>query len=231
MVTTTASGIVLLSGGLDSAVLLVDEARTRYVWPVYVRVGLAWEALEIAMVERLLADPRLPPDIGTLSIVDFTMRDVYSPSHWAVRGEPPAYDTPDEDVYLTGRNVVLLAKAGVIAVTKRAHRIALGPLAGNPFPDARPSFFAAMQGALTLGLAHEVEVAAPFLAFQKEDVIRRGLELGVPLELTLSCMNPVDGTGGPPRHCGLCSKCRERRDAFAGIGREDKAVYASASPR
>ena len=103
MVSTAApSTIVLLSGGLDSAVLLVHEARAQPVWPVYVRVGLAWEALELAMIERLLAHPRLPRDIGPLSIVDFTMRDVYSPSHWAIRGEPPAYDTPDEDVYLTG---------------------------------------------------------------------------------------------------------------------------------
>ena len=52
---------------------------------------------------------------------------------------PPAYDTPDEDVYLTGRNLVLLTKAGVLAARHGAHRIALGPLAGNPFPDARPA--------------------------------------------------------------------------------------------
>jgi 7-cyano-7-deazaguanine synthase len=229
--TAGPSTIVLLSGGLDSAVLLVHEERTQPVWPVYVKVGLAWEALELAMVERLLADPRLPRDIGPLSIVDFTMRDVYSSSHWAIRGVPPAYDTPDEDVYLTGRNIVLLAKAGVLAVTKRAQRIAIGPLAGNPFPDARPSFFMAMQQALTLGLDQQVEVAAPFLEWQKEDVIRRGLELGVPLELTLSCMNPVGGTDGPPRHCGLCSKCRERRDAFTAIGQTDPASYAAAAPR
>jgi len=76
-------------------------------------------------------------------------------------------------------------------------------------------------------------VAAPFLSWEKSDVIRRGLALGVPLELTLSCMNPLpsDGTSDMPRHCGLCSKCRERRDAFAAIGQDDPAVYANASPR
>jgi 7-cyano-7-deazaguanine synthase len=228
---TSPSTVVLLSGGLDSAVLLAHEAETQYVWPVYVRVGLAWEAEELMMLARLLAHPTLSRNVGPLSTVEFTMRDVYAPSHWAIRGEPPAYDTPDEDVYLTGRNLVLLAKAGVIAAMKRAGRIALGPLAGNPFPDARPAFFAAMQRALTLGLDHEMRVAAPFLEWQKEDVIRRGLALGVPLELTLSCMSPVHGGNDPPRHCGQCSKCRERRDAFAGIGQEDPAVYAAASPR
>jgi 7-cyano-7-deazaguanine synthase len=228
---TSPSTVVLLSGGLDSTVLLAHEAETQYVWPVYVRVGLAWEAEELEMLARLLAHPTLSRNVGPLSTVEFTMRDVYAPSHWAIRGEPPAYDTPDEDVYLTGRNLVLLAKAGVIAAMKRAGRIALGPLAGNPFPDARPAFFAAMQRALTVGLDHEMTVAAPFLEWQKEDVIRRGLALGVPLELTLSCMSTVHGGNDPPRHCGQCSKCRERRDAFAGIGQEDPAVYAAASPR
>jgi 7-cyano-7-deazaguanine synthase len=225
------STIVLLSGGLDSAVLLAHEAQHSHVWPVYVRVGLAWEALELEMVERLLAQARFPGTIEPLSSVEFTMRDVYSPTHWAVRGQPPAYDTPDEDVYLTGRNVVLLAKAGVLAATRRAHRIALGPLGGNPFPDARPVFFDAMARALSIGLDHDIEVATPFLRWKKEEVIRRGLELGVPLELTLSCMNPLPGNGGTPLHCGQCSKCRERRDAFAAVGVSDPAAYAAASPR
>ncbi|MGE0464088.1 MAG: 7-cyano-7-deazaguanine synthase [Vicinamibacterales bacterium] len=225
--------LVLLSGGLDSAVLVALEAQRAPVLPVYVSVGLAWEPLETAMVERLLRHPSLQAGIAPLERMEFTMRDVYSPSHWAIRGTPPGYDTPDEDVYLTGRNLVLLSKAGVVAASRRAGRIALGPLAGNPFPDARPAFFAAMEEALSLGLDHPIEIRAPFLEMHKEDVIRLGLELGVPLELTLSCMNPVEPveSGGVPRHCGQCSKCRERRDAFAAIGLEDPASYASASPR
>ncbi|MCC7034082.1 MAG: 7-cyano-7-deazaguanine synthase [Acidobacteria bacterium] len=225
--------LVLLSGGLDSAVLVAHEAQRAHVLPVYVSVGLAWEPLELAMVTRLLAHAALHERIAPLERVEFTMRDVYAPSHWAIRGTPPAYDTPDEDVYLTGRNLVLLAKAGVVAAARRAARIALGPLAGNPFPDARPTFFAAMEEALSLGLDHVLEVHVPFLQMHKEDVIRRGVELGVPLDLTLSCMNPVAPTeaGGVPLHCGRCSKCRERRDAFAAIGLEDPAPFASAPPR
>ena len=65
----------------------------------------------------------------------------------------------------------------------------------------------------------------------KEDVIRLGAALGVPLELTLSCMNPVEGSGELPMHCGLCSKCRERRDAFAAAGVVDPTPYAQPSPR
>jgi 7-cyano-7-deazaguanine synthase len=158
------------------------------------------------------------------------MRDVYPPTHWAIRGVPPAYDTPDEDVYLSGRNLALLAKAGVIAARHGAHRIALGPLAGNPFPDARPAFFSAMATAISLALDHAIEIAAPFLEWEKAAVIRCGVALGVPFELTLSCMNPgiIDGL---PHHCGVCSKCRERRDAFAAAGVSDPSAYANKSPR
>jgi 7-cyano-7-deazaguanine synthase len=222
--------VVLLSGGLDSAVLAAHEAQSARVLPVYVSVGLAWEDAEAAVVERLLTAPAFAGRTDPLARVAFTMRDIYAPTHWAIRGVPPAYDTPDEDVYLAGRNLVLLTKAGVIAAKAKAHRIALGPLAGNPFPDARPAFFSAMAEALSLGLDHPIEVAAPFLEWEKEAVIKRGAELGVPLELTLSCMNPVF-TDDLPQHCGLCSKCRERRDAFAAAGVSDPSTYANKSPR
>jgi 7-cyano-7-deazaguanine synthase len=225
--------IVLLSGGLDSAVLLAHEAQAANVLPVYVFSGLSWEGLELAMVEHLLEHELFAGQVLPLMRVEFTMHDVYAPTHWAVRGDPPSYDKPDESVYLAGRNLMLLAKGGIVAALKGATRIAIGPLAGNPFPDARPSFFRAMQHALTLGLDHTVEVAAPFLAWTKDEVIRRGRELRVPLALTLSCMNPVAATHqlSPPRHCGRCIKCRERRDAFRNLGLEDPAAYASAPPR
>lgn len=224
------STLVLLSGGLDSAVLVAHEAARGPVVPVYVSVGLAWERLELEMIDRLLADRVFACEVSPLARVEFTMRDVYSPAHWAIRGTPPDYDTPDEDVYLAGRNLVLLSKAGVVAAGRGAHRIALGPLAGNPFPDARPEFFAAMQEALSLGLDHALTIATPFVTWDKAAVIRRGVALGVPLELTLSCMNPLEGRPTPV-HCGVCSKCRERRDAFAAAGVEDPTAYVALSPR
>lgn len=246
--------LVLISGGLDSAVLLAHEATRGRVHPLYVSVGLSWETAERAMLERLLASLTLDARIAPLSSVEFSMRDIYAPAHWAIRGTPPRYDTPDEDVYLLGRNVVLLTKAGAIAAAKRLPRIAIGPLAGNPFPDATSAFFAAMGKALSLGLDHPTEIAAPFSSMHKEDVIKIGASLGVPLELTLSCMSPVRDFGGSrdsnlpatsgsvdpagsiasgilPRHCGLCSKCRERRDGFAAAGVVDPTVYSSLAPR
>jgi 7-cyano-7-deazaguanine synthase len=222
--------LVLSSAGLDSAVLLAHEARQGLAHPVYVSVGLAWEAAERAALDRLLASPPFAEGVAPLAHLGLDMRDVYPPTHWAVRGTPPAYDTPDEDVYLAGRNLVLLTKAGTLATSRKLTDIALGTLADNPFPDARPEFFETMARALSLGLDHALSIRTPFAGLHKEDVIRLGLELGVPLELTLSCMNP-QVNGRHPEHCGQCSKCRERRDAFALAGVPDPTRYALPSPR
>ena len=173
------------------------------------------------MLDALL---RAVPFHGVSPIVSlrFDMRDVYTPAHWAIRGEPPAFDTPDEDVYLEGRNIVLLAKAAVYMARAGLTRVFVGPLAGNPFPDATPAFFDAMARSMSLGLAAPFEISAPFAQLHKSDVIAIGRELGVPLELTLSCMQPSKGL-----HCGRCSKCRERRDAFREADVEDPTRYAS----
>jgi 7-cyano-7-deazaguanine synthase len=213
---------VLLSAGLDSAVLAASEARRGRVQPIYISAGLAWETGEREALSRLLDAAPFAGKVEPVAHLTFTVRDLYPASHWALRGEPPGFDTPDEDVYLAGRNVILLSKAGIYCAQHGIARIALGPLAGNPFPDATPEFFAAMARALSLGLAHALEIAAPLVTMHKADVVKLGAELGVPLELTLSCMNPSDG-----RHCGMCSKCRERRDAFREAGVEDRTEYAT----
>lgn len=196
------------------------------VHPIYVSAGLAWEAQERAALDVLLSVPPLRARLAPLASLTFDVGDVYPPTHWALRGTPPAFDTPDEEVYLTGRNIALLSKAGIYCAQHDIPRVVLGPLAGNPFPDATAQFFEAMARALSLGLAHDIHIDAPLTSMHKADVIRLGVRLGVPLELTLSCMNPQAGW-----HCGLCSKCRERRDAFHDAGVPDPTRYAAAPPR
>ena len=215
---------VLFSAGLDSAVLLAQAAaQHRDVQPLYVNTGLAWEADERAIAERFASALERVRPIAVMSV---DMRDVYPPSHWAVRGEAPAFDTPDTDVYLEGRNVILLAKASVYMARIGSSRVMLGSLSHNPFPDASRAFFDAMQQALSIGLAHRIIVETPFAEMHKADVILLGKSLGVRFELTLSCMQPVNGG-----HCGRCSKCRERRDAFTEAGVADPTTYAAAPPR
>src|SRR5262245_26396656 len=101
---------VLVSGGLDSAVLL-GEAVRHYpaVYPLYVRAGLVWEEVELLYLRRFLmavGGPALKP----LVVLDCPVRDLYG-DHWSLtgRGVPDGH-TPDEAVFLPGRNVILLAK-------------------------------------------------------------------------------------------------------------------------
>ena len=217
---------VLFSAGLDSAVLTADLAREAEVQPIYVAAGLAWEPAELATAAALLAHPAFRA-VRPLVPLAFSMTDVYPAGHWALTGTPPAYHTPDEDVYLAGRNLILLSKAGTWCAQHGIARVALGPLAGNPFPDASAEFFEAMARALSLGLDAPIRIDAPYRELHKDDVIRRGIELGVPFELTLSCMNPApaaEGGAAPFRPCGACSKCRERHEAFAAAGVVDPAA-------
>lgn len=218
---------VLFSGGLDSAVLLAEEAARGEVQPIYVSAGMAWEPAERAIVDALLESDSLRSRVRPLVALSVDMRDVYAAAHWAVTGTPPAYHTPDEDVYLPGRNIVLLSKAGVYCATAGIGRIVLGTLGHNPFPDATPEFRETMARALSLGLAHALQVDAPYAAIDKTEVIRRGAALGVPFTLTLSCMSPAANAGSLPVHCGTCSKCRERHDAFVEAGVADPTHYES----
>lgn len=214
---------VLFSGGLDSAVLVALELADGFdVWPVHVRAGLAWEDAEGAAIQRLTSSLPFTNSLRPVTTIGLDMRDVYAGSHWALTGEVPGYDAPDEDVYLAGRNIVLTAKTAVFAAERGIERIALGPLAGNPFPDATPEFFVAMSRALATGLNCSLTLATPLAQLRKVDVIRRGAALGVPLHLTMSCLRPAGG-----HHCGACNKCRERREAFVEAGVVDGTSYAA----
>ena len=216
---------VLFSGGLDSAVLLADAARRgtasgrTMVQPLYVSVGLAWESGERATVAKLLATPPFA-NAKPMVTLHADMRDVYPETHWAIRGSAPAYDTPDEDVYIEGRNIVLLSKAAVFMARAGLTTVLIGPLAGNPFPDASDDFFRTMGAALSTGLAAPITIEAPLSKMHKADVIKLGATLGVPMELTLSCMQPSGG-----KHCGRCSKCRERIEGFSDAGVPDPTMY------
>jgi len=213
---------VLVSGGLDSAILVGDALRRgSIVHPLYVRHGLAWEAVELSHLRRLLeviATPALRP----LTVLHMPVDDLYG-DHWSLSGRGvPGAETPDEAVFLPGRNVLLLTKAMLWCQLHGVSAVALAPLASNPFPDATPTFFAAFQTVVNQAVEGSVRVLRPYLGLHKTAVMQRGRDL--PLGLTFSCIRPVGD-----RHCGACNKCAERRRAFAEAEMIDPTDYAQES--
>lgn len=208
---------VLVSGGLDSAVLVHHmAARHESVHPVYVKSGLAWETEEIIALQGFLS--KRPSNVKPLSVLQMPMSDVYK-AHWSVTGKgTPDYNSPDEEMEIPGRNIVLLSKASVFCTINKISIIAMGSLGGNPFPDATPAFFKSMGSALSRGLGFPITVVAPFRGMTKAQVIRLGK--GLPLEKTMSCVEPVG-----QKHCGKCNKCAERRHAFAEAEVQDRTKY------
>jgi 7-cyano-7-deazaguanine synthase len=209
---------VLISGGLDSAILLGDALRRPgTVYPLFIRCGLSWEAVELTYLRRYLDALRCPA-LQPLVILEQPIADVYG-KHWSITGqEVPDADTPDEAVFLPGRNVLLLAKALLWCHLRRVPAVALGSLQTNPFPDATPAFFHGFQEIVNQAVEGHVEVRLPFGGMKKTAVMELGK--GLPLEYTFSCIAPVDGL-----HCRRCNKCAERQHAFADVGMPDPTRY------
>ncbi len=209
---------VLVSGGIDSTVLTVELTRQfSRVFPIYIRLGLRWESSELAGLRQFLGQFR-GPALSPLVVLDEPVADVYG-DHWSLNGSNvPDADSPDADVYLPGRNLLLIAKAAVWCQVRGVRTLALGSLKGNPFPDASPGFFSELESVLNRGMGGSLCLIRPFERLSKAEVMRRGS--GLPFDLTFSCLDPVEG-----EHCGACNKCEERRRAFRSVGEVDPTRY------
>ncbi|HKI33212.1 MAG TPA: 7-cyano-7-deazaguanine synthase [Gemmataceae bacterium] len=209
---------VLVSGGLDSAILLGEAVRTcTAVHPLYVRNGLSWERVELLHLRGFLGAISAP-HLGPLTVLEMPVADLYG-DHWSLTGRGvPGAETPDEAVFLPGRNVLLLSKAILWCHLHAVPAVALAPLESNPFPDATDAFFTAYQNVVNQAVGGSVRVLRPYLGLAKAEVMGRGRDL--PLGLTFSCLRPAGG-----RHCGACNKCAERRRAFADAGMTDPTAY------
>ena len=219
-----ARACVLVSGGLDSAVLL-RWACARYgrVQPLYVRAGLRWEREERAALRGLLRG-LARPGIARLAVIDVPMRDVLA-GHWSSTGRgSPGYDDGDASVFIPGRNILLFSKAAAFCALRGIPILVSGILSANPFPDGSPRFLRAMERALSRGLGTPFRIATPFRRLTKDRVVRLGR--GLALERTFSCISPRRG-----RHCGDCCKCKERIDAFRAAGLPDRTGYAGGPGR
>jgi 7-cyano-7-deazaguanine synthase len=212
---------LLLSGGVDSTVLLDQLLRQgSRVVPFYVRTGCVWDSCELDAVRQTLrAMSAVHKRVDELVLLEMPLEDLYG-NHWSLSGENvPDDTTPDEAVFMPGRNPLLLLKPALWCQMHGIGRLALATLGNNPFDDATPEFFAAFEGMLQRATGERVQIVRPFASMAKRSVLQLGRHL--PLELTFSCLSPVNGA-----HCGACNKCAERRLAFRETGRDDPTYYA-----
>jgi 7-cyano-7-deazaguanine synthase len=209
---------VLISGGIDSAILCVELLRDfSRVIPLYIRSGLRWEEAELAGLNRFLGAASVT-GIDPLVVLDEPIAEVYG-SHWSTNGSNiPGRDSADLAVYLPGRNLLLTVKAAIWCRLRAIDALALGSLGSNPFPDSTPDFFQSLESLLNQAMDGTLRLIRPFDRLHKTDVLERGKLL--PLHLTFSCINPVDG-----KHCGICNKCAERKNGFRDAGLPDLTPY------
>jgi 7-cyano-7-deazaguanine synthase len=222
--------VVLLSGGLDSATVLA-EARS---W------GFAPYALTVLYgqrheVERLAAR-RVSEAVGVIRQVEQVI-DLRAFGGSALVGSADVpKDRSDDEIshgipitYVPARNTVFLSLALAWAESLGAFDIFIGVncLDYSGYPDCRPEYVDAFERMANLATKAGVEgtgrfrIHAPFVRSTKDEIIRRGLELGLDYGLTHSCYDPDD----QGRACGRCDSCHLRLKAFAVVGIPDPAPY------
>jgi 7-cyano-7-deazaguanine synthase len=226
---SVAPAVVLVSGGMDSAVTLA-MARAR---------GFACHALSVAYGQRhaseLAAAARVAAMLGAVEhkTVSVDLRsiggsaltaDIAVPEHDDAHGE---HDIPV--TYVPARNTIMLSLALGWAETLGANDLFCGVNAVDysGYPDCRPAFIEAFERLANLATkagveGHALRVHAPLIEWSKADIVREGVRLGVDFSVTVSCYR-ADAGG---RACGHCDACVLRARGFADAGVADPTHYA-----
>lgn len=210
---------VLVSGGLDSAILLAEmvEKQIPKVYPIFIRCGLHWENTELAYLKKF-TNAIKSKNLENLVILDVPVGDLYK-NHWSLTAQNvPDLNTPDEAVFLPGRNVLLTAKALLWCNLNKVGSLSLGVLESNPFPDATDDFFRNITDTVNQSVLGNVKLIRPYAGMHKTDVLKSGMNY--PLEYTFSCIRPINDL-----HCGKCNKCAERIKGFQQASIKDPTVY------
>lgn len=225
--------VVLLSGGMDSCVCAALAARDHEAAALHISYGQRTEARELASFHgicdrlgiaiRLAIRNELFAKIGGSALTDSSI---------AV----PENAAPDEIgahipvTYVPFRNANLLSAAVSWAETLYAHRIYIGAVEqdSSGYPDCRPAFYEAFNRTITEGTktgseGGHIKVETPLIGLRKSEIVRLGLELGAPFDLTWSCYSGQDNA------CGTCESCVLRLQAFAAAGARDPITYVTAA--
>ena len=215
--------VVLLSGGMDSCVCAALAARDSEAAALHVSYGQRTEAREresfFAICDRLGIRNRLVVRNDALTQIGgsaLTDKGIAVPESHAIGQDIPA-------TYVPFRNAHFLSAAVSWAEVLGASKIYIGAVEqdSSGYPDFRPAYYQAFNRVIDAGTkAGGIEVVTPLIAKRKVEIIRLGLELQAPLELTWSCYSRED------RACGVCDSCVLRLRAFQDAGASDPLPYA-----
>lgn len=223
--------LVLSSGGVDSTTALglaVKKYGRENVTALSVFYGQKHDKeirASIAVadyygVEHLFLDLSVIFKDSNCSLLSHSTEEIpeesYADQIRKTEGEKPV------STYVPFRNGLFLSSAASIALSRDCSVIYYGAhaddSAGAAYPDCSPVFNNAMNEAIWEGSGHQLRIEAPFVNLSKADVVRMGLEIGVPYELTWSCYE------GGEEPCGKCATCIDRAAAFAANHVEDPAL-------
>lgn len=211
--------VIIYSGGLDSTTLLYEEQQ-RIALAVTFDYGSNHAAREMACARyhcALLGVEHMVIELGFMGR--------YFNSSLLSGGEAiPDGSYDDENMRSTVvpfRNGVMLSIACGLAESRGLKRVLIANHGGDHaiYPDCRPEFVSAMDGAMQAGTYDGVRLAAPYTNLTKADLVRRGAALGIDYGHTYSCYR------GGEHHCGTCGTCTERREAFREAGVPDPTIY------
>ncbi|QLH35373.1 MAG: 7-cyano-7-deazaguanine synthase QueC [Parachlamydiaceae bacterium] len=214
--------VVLLSGGLDSSVILaLAQKQGRECFALGFNYGQR-HVIELEHAARIAQYYQVPLRIVHIDPCIFKISSLVSdlsvPKNRSL-AEIGSGEIPN--TYVPARNTLFLAYAMGQAEMLEAQEIYYGPnlLDIASYPDCTPAFVQAFQNILNVGTkqavqGHSPKLIAPLINLNKEEIIRQGIALNVPLQMTFSCYDPL-----PTKEaCGKCDACILRTDGFAKVG-------------
>lgn len=212
--------IIVLSGGLDSTVLLHHCRARGPAMALSVDYGQRHRR-ELECAAKTCFELGVPHKVADLS----ALRSLMGGSSQTDDAVPVPHGHYAEEsmkqTVVPNRNMLLIAVAGAWAITNKADAVAYAAHAGDHaiYPDCRDEFVKPLAEALRLADWHSVALERPFVGKTKAEIVRIGHDLGVRFEDTYSCYE------GREKHCGKCGTCVERREAFQLAGVADPTEY------
>lgn len=221
---TRSRAVVLLSGGMDSCVCAALAARDHETAAVHISYGQRTEQRErqsfLAICQRLKIQNKLIARNQALGLIGgsaLTDHSIAVPDAQSIGHGIPV-------TYVPFRNAHFLAVAVSWAEVLGAEKVYIGAVEpdSSGYPDCRPAYYKAFNEVVKAGTKDgHMEVVTPLIAMRKAEIVRLGLELGAPFDLTWSCYSRED------QACGVCDSCVLRLRAFREAGVNDPISYAA----